>query len=118
MEVKSTIDETGSLKPGQAKATPDAGAKSSQPFYKNKKVIVLSTVAIVACLAVVFFNHGKGSHEAQTTGPEPVITVTTEKVAPHVMAGLVQGQRHNLGMGSAHNRLGSEWTESRVYIRG
>ncbi len=91
MEVKSTINETGSLSQGQAKVTPDAGAKSPNPFYKNKKVIVLSTVAIVACLAVVLFlNHGKGSHEAQITGPEPVITVTAEKVAPHVMAGVVQ----------------------------
>jgi HlyD family secretion protein len=92
MEVKSTINETDSLSQGETKTPqePGAGARSPQPFYKNKKLIVLAVAAIVACLAVFFFNNAHGAQDAKTTGPEPIITVTTEKVAPHLMEGVVQ----------------------------
>ena len=88
--MKSTINETGSLSQGKPTPETGAGTRSTQPFYKRKSVIVLSVAAIVACLAVVFYNHSHGAPEAKISMPEPVITVTTEKIAPHIMEGVVQ----------------------------
>jgi HlyD family secretion protein len=92
MEVKSTVNETGSVSQPQAKPPSDgAGAHTqSQPFYKSRKTIILSLVAILACAGVVMFNQAHNAQEAKTQAPEPVITVTTEKVAPHLMKGVVQ----------------------------
>lgn len=104
MEVKSTStsnqSKSGSLSQDQAKpAGGTAGVETRLPyslqqispaFFKSKKAIVLTAVAGLACLAVVLFNQARAPHDAKTTAPEPVITVTTEKVAPHVMQGVVQ----------------------------
>lgn len=90
--MKSTVSETGSVSQPPAKPPSDvAGAHTqSQPFYKSRKTIILSLVAILACVGVVMFNQAHNGQEAKTQAPEPVITVTTEKVAPHLMKGVVQ----------------------------
>ncbi|MBX9951267.1 MAG: efflux RND transporter periplasmic adaptor subunit [Candidatus Obscuribacterales bacterium] len=90
--MKSTVNETGSVSQEQAKPTADGAVvqSRSQPFYKSKKVIVLSLISIVACVAVLLFNNAHSSKDVKTPAPEPVITVTTEKVAPHLMKGVVQ----------------------------
>ncbi len=88
--MKSTINEPGSPRQAPTPADQGASVRFTPPFYKNKKVIVLSAAAVASCLAVVFFNHSRGSHDAKTTGPEPVITVTVEKAAQHQMEGVVQ----------------------------
>ena len=92
MEVKSTVNETGSVSQEQAKPSSEGAVLKprSQPFYKSRNVIVLSLVSIVACVAVVMFNSGHGAKDVKIPAPEPVITVTTEKVAPHLMKGVVQ----------------------------
>jgi HlyD family secretion protein len=92
MEVKSTVNETGSVSQEQTKPSSDGAVVQtrSQPFYKGRKAIVLCVVAVVACVAVVMFNHSHGAQDPKIQAPEPVITVTTEKVAPHLMKGVVQ----------------------------
>ncbi|HNB23487.1 MAG TPA: efflux RND transporter periplasmic adaptor subunit, partial [Candidatus Melainabacteria bacterium] len=90
--MKSTVNETGSMSQDQTKAAADGQVSQSrsQAFFKRKQVIVLSTVAILACIAVVIFNNAHSAKEAKVAAPEPVITVTTDKVAPHLMKGVVQ----------------------------
>ena len=90
--MKSTVNETGSVSQEQAKPSSEGAVLKprSQPFYKSRNVIVLSLVSIVACVAVVMFNSGHGAKDVKIPAPEPVITVTTEKVAPHLMKGVVQ----------------------------
>ncbi len=102
MKSTSTSNKSlsGSLSQDQAKAAGEPAdvetlvGNSAQQFLpgflKSKKTMVLTATAVVACLAVVLLNHAHGSQEAKTTAPEPVITVTTEKVAPHLMRGVVQ----------------------------
>ena len=92
--MKSTINETESLNQGQSKTVGDgAGVEvhSKQSVLKRKNVIVLSVVAVIACASVVAFNHFHNSgQEAHTTAPEPVITVTAEKVSARDIKGKIE----------------------------
>ncbi len=94
MDVKSTIDETDSLKPGQSQVAKESSSGSeingAQPFYRKKRTIVLSVVAVVACLSVIGFYQLRSNQDAKTSAAEPVITVTAEKALPHLMRGAIQ----------------------------
>lgn len=94
--MKSTINDTESLNPGQSKTASDGAGVDihpgvKQPMVKRRNFIVLAVVAVVACVSVVVFNHFHNSgQDAKTTVAEPVITVTTEKISARNIEGKIE----------------------------